>query len=427
MVLEQEQSGGPGWWLCSLHGRQGIAPANRLRLLQTTAGPGGELRRGPSEDSVYVSPGSPLARSAVSCSTEDIDGVYRSPPGVGEGRGAGATSRPGELRRAEGGRPRSHSSSGTRPRPDWDIGVAGRPRSPSLRGRGAEIGGSLYQTPVGPASQHGRQPAVLLASESVYLAPSSVPRAADEPEDTTYLVPRETLTAGQSDDCYLVPKGTPLAGDDVYHSPTGGGVVANGVQSKASQDAPGMYQTPTPVGANLHRTSATALAHQHPAQLTPAQASPRPLLKGVSPNPAVARGKPGLASHRGSPLLVRAGQVRVPGSPNFARKPPPPAPPVRGVTRKDAPQASADSNSIPKPAAQSNSAGLQEDDKQKETQSKEERLNNGLDKSSNVHKKGENQDYSDPVDDQVCGFHFFFCAAVFLTGNVLFSRFIFHQ
>nr|XP_019951130.1 PREDICTED: embryonal Fyn-associated substrate-like [Paralichthys olivaceus] len=415
MVLEQEQSGGPGWWLCSLHGRQGIAPANRLRLLQTAPPPGTDPRRGPSEDSVYLSPGPTLARSAVNSSAEDVDGVYRSPPGVGEGRGAGVASRPGELRRVEGGRPRSHSSSGTRPRPDWDIGVAGRPRSPSLRGRGTEMTGTLYQTPISPIAQHARQPGALMAAESVYLSPSGAPRAADEPEDTTYLVPRETLTTGHSDDCYLVPKGTPLAGDDVYQSPTGGVVAAavcsngpsivsgpNGTpQAKVSQDTPGMYQTPTPVGANLHRTSASPLAHQHPSQLSPAQASPS--LKGASPNPAVARVKPGLACHRGSPLLVRAGQVRGPGSPNFARKPPPPAPPVRGVTRKDAQQAaptSVNSNSLPKPTA---AVLQQEEDKQKETpQSKEERMNNGLEKSSSVqNKKGESQDYSDSLDEQV--------------------------
>lgn len=405
MVLEQEQSGGPGWWLCSLHGRQGIAPANRLRLLQTAPPPGSDPRRGPAEDSVYLSPVPPLARTGVSSSTEDIDGVYRSPPGVGEGRGA--ATRPGELRRVEGGRPRSHSSSGTRPRPDWDLGVAGRPRSPSLRGRGTEITGALYQTPVSPmpaAAPHARQPGALMASESVYLAPTGVPRAADEPEDTTYLVPRETLTTGHSDDCYLVPKGTPLAGDDVYQSPTGGvvGTVSNGTsvtpgtpQPKVSQDTPGMYQTPTPVGASLHRTSATVLAHQHPSPLSPAQASPRPLLKGVSPNTAVARGKPGLACHRGSPLLVRAGQVRVPGSPNFARKPPPPAPPVRGVTRKDAAPSSADA----KPTAQVTSVNLlqQEEDRQRGGPQ-----SNGLEKSNNVqNKKGENLDHSDAVNDQV--------------------------
>uniref|UniRef100_A0A669EEF5 Embryonal Fyn-associated substrate n=1 Tax=Oreochromis niloticus TaxID=8128 RepID=A0A669EEF5_ORENI len=406
MVLEQEQSGGPGWWLCSLHGRQGIAPANRLRLLQTAP-----------EDSVYLSPGAPLARTV-----DDADGVYRSPPAVGEGRGGGAGSRPGELRRVEGGRPRSHSSSGTRPRPDWDIGVVGRPRSPSLRGRGTDMTGAVYQSPVSPvpaAAQHARQPGAHLASESVYLAPSGVPRTADEADDATYLVPRETLTTGASDDCYLVPKGTPLAGDDVYQSPTGGSVanafcsngplITNGTtatpQSKANQDTPGMYQTPTSAGVSLPRTPATILAHHYPPQITSVQASPRALLKGASPTPAAARGKPGLASHRGSPLLIRAGQARAPGSPNFARKPPPPAPPVRSVTRKDTlqpSQPSADSNSVPKSAAQATSASLQQEEgKQRAApQGKEERTSNGVEKSSSVqNQKGENQDYSDPVYD----------------------------
>lgn len=410
MVLEQEQSGGAGWWLCSLHGRQGIAPANRLRLLQTAPPPSSDLQYGPGEE-VYLSPGPPLARTAVSSSAEDIDGVYRSPPGVGEGRGAGVASRPVELRRVENGRPRSHSSSGTRPRPDWDIAVVGRPRSPSLRGRGTEMTGTLYQTPVSPKplmGQQAKQPGPLMASQTVYLSPSGVPRAAEEAVDTTYLVPRETLPT-DSDDCYLVPKGTPLANEDVYQSPTGG-VVANTVfsngpsvlgltpstpQPKVSHDTPGMYQTP-----------ATVLAHQHPSPLSPPQASPRPLSKGVSPNSAVARGKSGLACHRGSPMLMRAGQVRVPGSPKFAHKPPPPAPPVRGVTRKDTQQAaplSADCNSVPKPAQTISTNLQQEEDKQRGSpQVRDQKMNNGLDKSSNMqNKKGENQDHTSAEDDQV--------------------------
>ncbi|XP_057710401.1 embryonal Fyn-associated substrate [Corythoichthys intestinalis] len=371
MVLEQEQSGGPGWWLCSLHGRQGIAPANRLRLLQTAPTPG--------PDSVYLSPGPPLVRGSV----DDAEAVYRSPPAAGETRGAGASSRPGELRKADGGRPRSHSSSGSRPRPDWDIGVGGRPRSPSLRGRGTDVTAALYHTPVSPSPSSARQPGGQITHESVYLSPGGVARMGDESEDTTYLVPRETLTTGHSDDCYLVPKGTPLASEDVYQSPTGG-VVTNGPssvsgtpQSKVSQD---MYQTPSSMAVTLQRTSST-----------PAQAPPRPLVKGPSPNPAVARGKPGLACHRGSPLLVRAGHPRVPGSPNFARKPPPPAPPVRGVTRKDAQQStlvSGDCGVAPNPGSQG-----QEADRQ---------TNQDLEKSNNVHNgKGESQDYADPVDDQV--------------------------
>ncbi|KAM8899236.1 embryonal Fyn-associated substrate isoform 2-T2 [Spinachia spinachia] len=372
MVLEQEQGGGPGWWLCSLHGRQGIAPANRLKLLQTAPPPGLDPRRGSAEDSVYLSPVPPMTRA------EDMDGVYRSPPGVGEPRGAAL--RPGELRRVEGGRPRSHSSSGLRPRPDWDLGVGGRPRSPSLRGRGAEVTGTLYQTPGSPVpsgAPHARPAGAPAPSESVYLAPTGVPRAAEEPEDTTYLVPRDTLTPGTSDDCYLVPKGTPLAGDDVYQSPTGGvcptgpSGIPGTPQLKGGQDTPAVYQTPTPVGASLHRTPATVLAHQHPSPLSKVQSSPRALLKGVPLSPAVARGKPSMAGHRGSPLLGRAGKVRVPGSPNFARKPPPPAPPVTSATPQQ-----------------------QED--------KDDGTNGVLEKSNNLlNKRGDKPDYSDDVDDQV--------------------------
>lgn len=36
-VIEQNTGGLEGWWLCSLHGRQGIAPGNRLKLLITPA------------------------------------------------------------------------------------------------------------------------------------------------------------------------------------------------------------------------------------------------------------------------------------------------------------------------------------------------------------------------------------------------------
>ncbi len=32
-IIEQNTGGLEGWWLCSLHGRQGIAPGNRLKLL----------------------------------------------------------------------------------------------------------------------------------------------------------------------------------------------------------------------------------------------------------------------------------------------------------------------------------------------------------------------------------------------------------
>ncbi|PIK52766.1 putative breast cancer anti-estrogen resistance protein 1-like isoform X1 [Apostichopus japonicus] len=32
-VIEQNTGGLEGWWLCSLNGRQGIAPGNRLKIM----------------------------------------------------------------------------------------------------------------------------------------------------------------------------------------------------------------------------------------------------------------------------------------------------------------------------------------------------------------------------------------------------------
>ncbi|KAI4876617.1 hypothetical protein NFI96_020563 [Prochilodus magdalenae] len=375
MVLEQEQDGGPGWWLCSLHGRQGIAPANRLRLLQTAPGPapvppGTDPRRAPSVDSVYLTPGQQLCVNGL-CA-EDVDGVYLSPPSLGEGvyqspGGASGPARQGELWQAEGRRPRSHSSSSPRPRPDWgEMGAEGRPRSPSLRGRAGEVG-TVYQTPASPASlatQYRSQGA--LVSESVYLTPSAVARPAGEVAgEAAYLTPRESGAVGHSDGCYLVPRPavTALPNEDLYQTPTSGAPAAGQCvavpvarlldgpatsQPKAGQEAPGMYQTPTPPGEAMSRTP--QMERKIPSGSTvvsPAsgqnlkQTPPTARTQGPSATPPVGRGKLSQAAMRGSPLLIRAGKVGVPGSPNFGRKPPPPAPPVRGVTRKDLPQPAA--------------------------------------------------------------------------------------
>ncbi|XP_051570282.1 embryonal Fyn-associated substrate-like [Myxocyprinus asiaticus] len=377
MVLDQEQEGGPGWWLCSLHGRQGIAPANRLRLLQTTQTPTSstctETRQAPSVDSVHASP-SQLSH-VNGLSTEDSDGVYLCPPSLADGvyqspGVAPAPVRSGELCHSDEGRPRSHSSSGTRPHTDWgDMSVSGRPRSPSLRGRGGESG-ALYQTPTSPAplaAQHRSQDA--LASDSMYLTPSAVPRSAAETAgEARYLTPRDA-GAGHSDGCYLVPRPavTVLTNENLYQTPMSGAPVAgqcvpgmtsrltDGItpksspssQCKTGQDTPGMYQTPTPPGGAISRTPQAERKHpsgtvgvstvltpgQNLKQIPPsARGSPKPQGTHLTP---VGGGKLPQAGMRESPLLTRTGKSGVPGSPNFGRKPPAPAPPVRSVTRKD--------------------------------------------------------------------------------------------
>lgn len=77
-VIEQNTGGLEGWWLCSLHGRQGIAPGNRLKLLigpmfeaQSPAAAGSGGAQGIYQ--VPPAPQSPQQQSPQS--------VYQEPPG----------------------------------------------------------------------------------------------------------------------------------------------------------------------------------------------------------------------------------------------------------------------------------------------------------------------------------------------------------
>ncbi|XP_054911135.1 enhancer of filamentation 1 [Poeciliopsis prolifica] len=70
-VIEQNTGGLEGWWLCSLHGRQGIAPGNRLKLL---IGPMFEAQ--PS--ATAQSPPQSLQQTA----TSGAQGLYKQPQGI---------------------------------------------------------------------------------------------------------------------------------------------------------------------------------------------------------------------------------------------------------------------------------------------------------------------------------------------------------
>ncbi|XP_051811618.1 enhancer of filamentation 1 isoform X2 [Acanthochromis polyacanthus] len=69
-VIEQNTGGLEGWWLCSLHGRQGIAPGNRLKLL---IGPMFEAQ--PSAASAAQSPPQSFQQKAAS----GASGLYHMP------------------------------------------------------------------------------------------------------------------------------------------------------------------------------------------------------------------------------------------------------------------------------------------------------------------------------------------------------------
>ncbi|XP_037548994.1 enhancer of filamentation 1 [Nematolebias whitei] len=78
-VMEQNTGGLEGWWLCSLHGRQGIAPGNRLKLLigpafeaQASAAP----TAAPSPPQSYHQNAGPRAQSPF----QNQQGIYQVPP-----------------------------------------------------------------------------------------------------------------------------------------------------------------------------------------------------------------------------------------------------------------------------------------------------------------------------------------------------------
>ncbi|NWR59568.1 CASS4 protein, partial [Bucorvus abyssinicus] len=86
-VLEQNVIGSEGWWKCSLHGRQGLAPANRLQLLAasqavllpSTRSESTELPAG--QQNIYQVPSAP--KTPVSSSTyEKMEGWVTSPARV---------------------------------------------------------------------------------------------------------------------------------------------------------------------------------------------------------------------------------------------------------------------------------------------------------------------------------------------------------
>lgn len=56
VLLQQEAPGLEGWYLCSLHGQQGIVPANRVQVLPEPGSPGPMLGRNQTPADVYQVP-----------------------------------------------------------------------------------------------------------------------------------------------------------------------------------------------------------------------------------------------------------------------------------------------------------------------------------------------------------------------------------
>uniref|UniRef100_A0A8C3U702 Cas scaffolding protein family member 4 n=1 Tax=Catharus ustulatus TaxID=91951 RepID=A0A8C3U702_CATUS len=77
-VLEQHVPGSQGWWRCSLHGRHGLAPANRLQLLPPAPARGHQPPEPPEPHGIYQVPSVP-SPAVLSATYEKMEG-WVTPP-----------------------------------------------------------------------------------------------------------------------------------------------------------------------------------------------------------------------------------------------------------------------------------------------------------------------------------------------------------
>uniref|UniRef100_A0A8C8BMS8 Cas scaffolding protein family member 4 n=1 Tax=Otus sunia TaxID=257818 RepID=A0A8C8BMS8_9STRI len=87
-VLDQNLIGSEGWWKCSLHGRQGLAPANRLQLLTASQAvllppsTQGDSTESPvAQQNIYQVPSVPKS-TVLSSTYEKMEGWVKSPARV---------------------------------------------------------------------------------------------------------------------------------------------------------------------------------------------------------------------------------------------------------------------------------------------------------------------------------------------------------
>ncbi|NXI36489.1 CASS4 protein, partial [Galbula dea] len=87
-VLDQNVIGSEGWWKCSLHGRKGLAPANRLQLLASSQAvllppstPGDSAESPAGQQIIYQVPSIPKP-TVLSSTYEKMEGWVKSPARV---------------------------------------------------------------------------------------------------------------------------------------------------------------------------------------------------------------------------------------------------------------------------------------------------------------------------------------------------------
>ncbi|XP_042542375.1 embryonal Fyn-associated substrate [Dipodomys spectabilis] len=294
-VLQREGADGlDGWCLCSLHGQQGIVPANRVKLLPAGPAPKSSLslvppaqpgspcaapERNDEEQEVYVvpPPARPCPASAGPCPPSP-DPIYKVPRGNGTQLAA-----PGEVLEVydvpstalhpPSNNPYDSPASFSRPLAGTVPQSSGENEAP-------------YDVPLAPKSpteleadldwEGGREP-----GPPFYAAPSNLKRASALLN--LYEAPEELLANGESGDTEEGIYDVPLLGPEAPPSPEPPGASAtNDLDTLAqllARSPPPSHRPRLPSAESLSRRPLPALPVPEPPSPSPAP-SPAPGRKG---------------------------------------------------------------------------------------------------------------------------------------------------
>lgn len=168
-VLERDTQGLDGWWLCSLHGRQGIVPGNRLKILLGMYD--SKQQQQATTDSTVLS-SAPLMQQPL-----PPQNAYTKPTSAPSSTAttissSGFTNNPLIATQYTSMHPVYSSSSATQPNPE-SIYMMPPSHSPKPSPQ------SLYQVPSGPSGPPSKAPVLThgqyqLAGQDIYQVPPSV-------------------------------------------------------------------------------------------------------------------------------------------------------------------------------------------------------------------------------------------------------------
>ncbi|RVE71454.1 hypothetical protein OJAV_G00051950 [Oryzias javanicus] len=193
-VLERDTQGLDGWWLCSLHGRQGIVPGNRLKILvgmydskqqqpasPSTPDPTSQVLRPLPTKSAYPKPSLKPPASSVGFATKTLPGVQYTSMHPAYSTPSPGQSSPDSVYMMPPSHGPKPSSQGVYQIPSGPSGppLQAQPAPPSKTTAGGHRqfqapGQDIYQVPpsVGPGPGHGTAPPA--GGQDVYQVPPSL-------------------------------------------------------------------------------------------------------------------------------------------------------------------------------------------------------------------------------------------------------------